>query len=335
MSSQSGLHRHRIDAFNLPRFGGGGGTTTTTNSDPWEGQQPYLKDIMAKAQGLYNAEGPSYYPNSTVSPFTDQQRAAFDQAYQFGMGGGSAAMQGAVGNVADTLNGTYLMAGNPYFSAMSDRIAAEVMPRVNASFEAAGRGDSGLASRAAALGLGDAIGGLAYQNYGTERGNQMTAAGLAPGIDQGIYSGLNAATGAAGMYQQMSQQQLNDLVNRWNYNQNLDWNKLGNYSQMVQGNYGQNTTTTSNAASNPFGTIMGGLMGGLGLFNMFSDRRIKENIRRIGMADNGLPIYAYNYIGDPIPRIGFMADEVEMLHPEAVTVMGNGYKGVNYALAVQ
>lgn len=335
MSTQSGLHRHRIDAFNLPRFGGGGGTTTTTNSDPWEGQQPFLTDIFGKAQDLYNAPGPSYYPNSTVSPFTDQQKAAFDQVYQFGMGGGSPAMSGAVGNVADTLSGNYLMAGNPYFSAMSDRIAAEVMPRVNASFEAAGRGDSGLASRAAALGLGDAIGGLAYQNYGTERGNQMTAAGLAPAIDQGLYSGLNAATGAAGMYQNMSQQQLNDLVNRWNYEQNLDWNKLGNYSQMVQGNYGGTTTSTSQTPTNTLGTIGSLLTGGLGLFSMFSDRRLKEDILRIGTADNGLPIYLYRYKGDPIPRIGFMADEVEMLHPEAVTVMGNGYKGVNYALAVQ
>lgn len=334
MSTQSGLHRHRIDAFNLPRFGGGG-TTSTTSSEPWDEQKTYLTDIFGKAQNLYNQEGPSYYQDSTVSPFTDQQKSAFDQVYQFGMGGGSPAMTGAVGNVADTLGGDYLMAGNPYFSAMSDRIAAEVMPRVNSSFEAAGRGDSGLAARAAAMGLGDAIGGLAYQNYGTERGNQMTAAGLAPGIDQGIYSGMNAATGAAGMYQQMSQQQLNDLVNRWNYDQNLDWNKLGNYSQMVEGNYGQNTTQTSQQASNPFGSIMSGLSGAAGLFSMFSDRRMKEDIQRIGTADNGLPIYSFRYKGDPRTVIGFMADEVEMLHPDAVADMGNGFKGVNYAMAVQ
>jgi hypothetical protein len=333
MTTQSGLHRHRVDAFNLPRFGGGSTSTTTQKADPWSGQQPYLKDIFSEAQGLYNAEGPSYYPNSTVTPFTADQKTAFDQVYNFGMGGGSQAMQGAVGNVADTLSGNYLMAGNPYFSAMSDRIASEVMPRVNSTFEAAGRGDSGLAARAAAMGLGDAIGGLAYQNYGTERGNQMTAAGLAPGIDQGLYSGLNAATGAAGMYQQLGQQQLNDMVNRWNYDQNLDWNKLGNYSQMVQGNYGGTTTSSSTQPSNPLGTFGSLLSMGLGIANL-SDRRAKENIRRIGAADNGLPIYVYNYIGDPIPRIGFMADEVEMLHPEAVSAMGNGLKGVNYALAV-
>lgn len=77
--------------------------------------------------------------------------------------------------------------------------------------------------------------------------------------------------------------------------------------------------------------ILGGLFG-LGSSFIMSDRRTKTNIKRIGQADNGLPIYSYNYVwGGPV-QIGFMADEVEAFKPEAVKEFGN-VKHVDYALA--
>ena len=41
--------------------GGGGNTTTVQKADPWEGQQPYLKDIYAQTGGLYGS-GMGYTP---------------------------------------------------------------------------------------------------------------------------------------------------------------------------------------------------------------------------------------------------------------------------------
>lgn len=71
-----------------------------------------------------------------------------------------------------------------------------------------------------------------------------------------------------------------------------------------------------------------------GLTSIFSDRRLKQDIRRIGTADNGLPIYAYAYRNDPkTTHIGFMADEVEKIHPEAVSEF-MGAKMVDYGKAV-
>jgi len=77
-----------------------------------------------------------------------------------------------------------------------------------------------------------------------------------------------------------------------------------------------------------------GLVGGL--TSIFSDRRLKKDITRIGTADNGLPIYAYSYINDPhdTTHIGFMADEVKDLHPEAVSTDLMGYQMVDYGKAV-
>ena len=80
------------------------------------------------------------------------------------------------------------------------------------------------------------------------------------------------------------------------------------------------------------GQAIGGLFS-LGA-GMISDRRMKKNIKRIGWADNGLPIYSFEYImGGPV-QIGLMAQDVENLHPEAVVEV-EGIKTVNYELAVQ
>ena len=72
------------------------------------------------------------------------------------------------------------------------------------------------------------------------------------------------------------------------------------------------------------------------LTSLFSDRRLKQDIERIGVADNGLPIYRYTYKRDPhgVVHIGFMADEVEALHPDAVTEDLTGIKMVDYGKAV-
>ena len=82
-----------------------------------------------------------------------------------------------------------------------------------------------------------------------------------------------------------------------------------------------------------FNNLMSTLGVGVGAAAAFSDRRLKENIQRIGYADNGLPIYAFNLKGGSQTTLGFMADEVEAVHPEAVGEIG-GYKTVDYRAAV-
>jgi hypothetical protein len=63
----------------------------------------------------------------------------------------------------------------------------------------------------------------------------------------------------------------------------------------------------------------------------FSDRRLKTNIKQIGKADNGLNVYSYNYVWGGPAQLGYMADEVEKIAPDAVGEF-NGYKTVNYGM---
>lgn len=102
----------------------------------------------------------------------------------------------------------------------------------------------------------------------------------------------------------------------------------------TQSNYNAQlgAVNAQNAAS---GNFMGGLMNA-GATIAASDINLKENIKRIGTHDLGIGIYSYNYKdGYDLPenmQIGVMAQEVETVMPEAVVIMPNGFKAVNYSM---
>jgi hypothetical protein len=76
------------------------------------------------------------------------------------------------------------------------------------------------------------------------------------------------------------------------------------------------------------GQMFGALGTGAGMLAA-SDIRVKENIRHIGKLWNGVKTYAFNYIGDKLPRFGVIAQEVTHI-PGAVIVGPNGILLVDY-----
>ena len=79
-------------------------------------------------------------------------------------------------------------------------------------------------------------------------------------------------------------------------------------------------------------------LGGAAL--MASDVRMKENIEPIGIANNGLTVYRYEYkpefkdheLAGSGVHYGYMAQEVEQVYPYAVRTLDDGYKVVDYGL---
>jgi len=69
-----------------------------------------------------------------------------------------------------------------------------------------------------------------------------------------------------------------------------------------------------------------------------SDPILKENITRVGDHPLGFGLYIFEYKPEFRPacghgrHFGVMADEVERIVPEAVSVHPNGYRQVDYAL---
>lgn len=66
---------------------------------------------------------------------------------------------------------------------------------------------------------------------------------------------------------------------------------------------------------------------------LFSDERVKHEIRQVGTLHNGLPVYAYRYKWGGPTQLGVMAQDVEKVNPEAVIEV-EGIKMVNYDMAV-
>jgi hypothetical protein len=102
---------------------------------------------------------------------------------------------------------------------------------------------------------------------------------------------------------------------------------------------GQAGIANANAENARTNAMMSGLFS-LGGAAMKSDIRTKENIVKIGIAENGLPVYIYEYKeefkNDPMAghgkHIGHMAHEVEVIAPNAVFTTSDGYKAVDYGM---
>jgi len=79
-------------------------------------------------------------------------------------------------------------------------------------------------------------------------------------------------------------------------------------------------------------------MGGMNPFSIFSDERLKENIKPIGKSENGHNLYTWDWnnkakeLGINDPTTGVLAQEVKKYMPEAVIEDENGYYKVNYGV---
>lgn len=61
-----------------------------------------------------------------------------------------------------------------------------------------------------------------------------------------------------------------------------------------------------------------------------SDARLKTDVVRVGTTHLGLPLYHYRYIGDEAVYEGVMAQDVAVMHPNAVRTLPLGYLAVDY-----
>lgn len=100
-----------------------------------------------------------------------------------------------------------------------------------------------------------------------------------------------------------------------------------NYTQALQ-----NTYDAQLGASNAQNASMNSLLGsaaqlGAAAF-MFSDRRLKSNIKRVGTHAIGVGIYEFTMLG--MPQVGVIAQEVARVRPDLVRRHANGYLTVNY-----
>ena len=94
------------------------------------------------------------------------------------------------------------------------------------------------------------------------------------------------------------------------------------------GNYNAQQAANSNTMGGLFSLGSAALANPYSAAFMFSDRRLKSNIKRVGTHPIGVGIYDYTMMG--MPQRGVIAQEVQKVRPDLVTRHANSYLMVNY-----
>lgn len=188
-------------------------------------------------------------------------------------------------------------------------------------------GVAGTANSVGTAANGVAAAGGAQQGYN----NYLQQAGYAPAMrqlsrqvtGQGAAAGLLNSGATAKALQTRGTELNQGFLN--NYLQQLaGLSGLGLQAGGIVANAGQRSTGGSPST---VGSIASGIGG---IASIFSDRRLKRDIERVGEFADGLGIYEYRYVTATKRVLGVIADEVAMLRPWALGPQRGGYATVNY-----
>lgn len=305
---------------------GNNGTGTASLSDFAAGgmlNNPYQMGAVSAANDAITRA----YQTATAP----QTASAFEGAGRFGSGAYNQA-------VNQNQQGLATQLGNTDASLLANLYQQNMGNMLSAAGTQAGQQLSAAGTQAQQQ-LG-ALGGLG-QNYSTAAQQQLAGSLNAPNLVNSINGAATNLYNMGGNQQALQQSQIN-----------APWQLLNNYSNLIQGQYGGNTSTTTpyyqnqlagglgGAASGaaigsmfgPWGTAIGAGVGGLA--GLFSDRRLKTDIKTTGKRlPNGLPLYRYRYIWEEpsVEHIGVMVDEAREIAPHVVYRDISGFDKVNYA----
>lgn len=170
------------------------------------------------------------------------------------------------------------------------------------------------------------IAGLRNQGFNTaadlaktSTGLQLQGLGQAAGV-AGQQAGINQGLFGMGTGLQMQPYQIANMGTQGMAGLAPYTGTSGTSTGTMSGTQTQTATPSPfSVGANLFGTAM----------SLFSDERVKENIKPIGETFDGQPIYKFNYVGDPRTTVGLMAQDVEQTNPDAVGSV-NGIKTVDY-----
>jgi hypothetical protein len=233
--------------------GGGGGSTTTSGIDP--SIKPYVEYGLEEAKRQYQTPGAAFFPGQTyVSPSEATQAAL--QASQVRALSGSPITQAAGEEYLSTVRGRGV---NPF-------LEGALAGTTRQATEAYTRGVGGVKSKASSIGrygsnamgqeinqaqdifgrnLAESAGQLAYNSAEAERNRQMTAVANAPAYAQTDYMDIQKLLTTGQGIESYQQKQLQDAINRYNYEQTLPQQKLQQFTNLFTSVPSGGTSTTT------------------------------------------------------------------------------------------
>ena len=280
-------------------------------------QMAAQNEQMAQARDYYNYQRDTYRPLER-SIVADARRFN-TEAYQNQLASQAAADAGRAFGISQQQNQRAMasMGVNPNsgrFAGMQNATGLQqAAVRANAMTGARRQAEQiGYARQLDAAGLGRGLAGASAAAYGGASSAGSMAGQNAQSAGQNYMGNMAIGSGTIAAGQQMQLSGLSNILNN-------------------------QTSSYINTSGSFLGDVGGALGGAAAAYTAFSDRRIKENIVEVAVDQRtALPIYEFNYrkeFSDPNIRYrGVMADDVELVYPDAVTETDFGFKAVNYGM---
>ena len=231
---------------------------------------PVNTPLLSYASGERLAEGNPYLDavsRSVLSRVTPQIQSQFvGSGMLAGPEAARASAEGGASAIAPFAFGQYQQEEQNQINAanaMANRQLQGAGLQQSAASDIANRYMQGVGTQAGAAGtLGNVYeGGI---------GNMMRAAGIAPSVQASQYSPWETLFNAGSTQQALDQQPISEAIARWNFGQELPYNRLNQYIGEVTGNYGGTTTLTQPYFSNQGQNLLSGAVGGGMLGNMIA-----------------------------------------------------------------
>lgn len=296
-------------------------STTTQNNKPYEPAQPLIDQGLRDAKSLYDRGG------FDITPYDGKMVADYGTLGERALRDTWSTTRGNLDSIKSAQDAAVAAMDPTVSDAVKSNVIAGIMPSINSSFAKSGMTGSDLHSQNLSKGLSAGLADVEDQ----ARQRALMAAGMLPGLGQAANAQNDFADQMGKRYRDYQQTKINANMMRDQQMKTADIDALQNYLALTTGAgsmFGVQSAT-SKQGMGPLGILGAGLqfapfMAGL------SDRRAKEDIRRVGQTDDGLPIYVYRYKGGDQFMMGVMADEVEAVQPEAVMTRPDGLKAVHY-----
>lgn len=255
----------------------------------------------------------------------------YGNAYGQGLG----AQQNALGQLGNMQQGFTTIGDTAAKAAAMGRQGMQTMG------EAAGYGERGMNAMgqgADYLSRGGQQYGLGMDQLGRSAGLQREGGRAYGEAGDIINRGAQAALGYGQGIEGYQQREIDDAMRRYAYQYQEPYTRMNNlmqilgFMQPMGTQYGSSVGNGMGMMPNPnfqspFQAILGGALGGAQLGGMFSDRRLKRNIRRVGATPAGYHWYNFEYVWGE-PGEGVMSDEVPtawvIKHPSGYDVVDYG-----------
>tara|TARA_R100001015_G_C4623894_1_gene181838 strand:- start:1263 stop:2201 length:939 start_codon:yes stop_codon:yes gene_type:complete len=306
-------------------MGKGGNTTQTTTQAIPAFIQDQVKEVFGEVE--------NFTPSSAIVPeiagFTPNQTSAQTLIKNLATGSPLAGSKTALDNI---LTGEFSVS-DPLQTLLDDTLSKTVN-NVTSQYSSAGRLGSDAFGTALGEGIASGVAPTLANALESDASRKLSAVGMMPSILSSELGLLGALSGVGAEERAYNQSLLDRPAQTVSATNQANQQRINNLIAALGGAPTPTSTTSSKSPSN----LDAMTAAALAATAIFSDRRLKSDIKKIGTHSTGLNLYEWEWnakafvLGlDKHPRKGFIAQEVQKVFPEAVVEGSHGYLMIDYS----